>query len=119
MDPVQGESNTIEFEGLRPSHDHESRENGTTTFEPQNPTQRAFAQELIAYWTSFARSGSPNTFKLKSAPEWHNYSPSSPTRMVLQATNTTVERGSFAEKEASEDTRRCRIMAGRVATMQD
>jgi len=93
--------------------------NGTTTFEPQSEPYRAFAAELIAYWTSFARSGSPNTFKVKSTPEWGNYSPSNPSRLVLQAVNGATSQGSFVEKEATEDTRRCRIMAGRVKTMQD
>ncbi|KAF8193381.1 Alpha/Beta hydrolase protein [Pholiota molesta] len=43
---------------------------GTTTFAPMSAADVSFAQELIAYWISFVRSGDPNTFKLEKSPSW-------------------------------------------------
>ncbi|KAK7461803.1 hypothetical protein VKT23_008235 [Stygiomarasmius scandens] len=97
--------------------------NGTTTFTPMTPTEIAFAEELIAYWLSFVRSGDPNTFKLKRSPEWTQFNPNAPAlkRMVLQqgpGTTTDVS-GSFIEDEPEVETDRCTFVISKAAKEQN
>jgi len=94
--------------------------NGTTTFNSMTPTQTAFAEELIAYWLSFVRSGDPNKFKLKQSPVWNEYVPDS-ARIVLQQDpdSSTTTSGSFVETENDEETRRCMIVARQANEQQN
>lgn len=98
--------------------------NGTTTFQPMSPTDTAFAQELIAYWLSFVRSGDPATFKLERSPQWQQFttlSSSRKARIVLQegpAGTTDVSR-IFSESESDEETKRCAVVAGQAGLQQN
>ncbi|CAA7267437.1 unnamed protein product [Cyclocybe aegerita] len=49
----------------------------------QQPNE-AFAEELVAYWLPFLRSGDPKTFKLPRSPVWKQYTPKA-ARMILKA----------------------------------
>ncbi|KAL0578987.1 hypothetical protein V5O48_003027 [Marasmius crinis-equi] len=90
--------------------------NGTTTFTPMTPVENAFAEELIAYWLSFVRSGDPNTFKLSRSPEWPRYLPDqTPVRIVLQEDpgNSTTRSGNFIEQEPENQARRCAVVGSK------
>ncbi|EMD37060.1 hypothetical protein CERSUDRAFT_137491 [Gelatoporia subvermispora B] len=92
--------------------------NGTTVFTSMTPSEDAFAAELIAYWLSFVRSGSPNTFKLSRSPVWPEYSASSAKRIVLQE-GTAATSGSWTEEEPESETERCEFSALKVEHEQD
>lgn len=94
--------------------------NGTTTFNALTPTETAFAQELIAYWLSFVRSGDPTKFKLARSPSWTQFVPGK-ARIVLQEgpAGTTDISGSFSESESDEETKRCAFVAGQVGMQQN
>ncbi|KAI0317980.1 Alpha/Beta hydrolase protein [Amylostereum chailletii] len=95
--------------------------NGSTTFSPMTPTETAFAEELIAYWLSFVRSGNPNTFKLDRSPEWRAFTSGDKARIVLQQgpNKTTTESGSFLEVEDGGQTKRCAFVASVVGEEQN
>jgi len=86
-----------------------------------NPTEDAFAEELIAYWLSFVRSGDPNTYKLPQSPNWSPYSAHSKERIVLQQGpgNSTNISGSFMEEEPEPETERCQFAVSKVNEEQD
>ncbi|CAA7265759.1 unnamed protein product [Cyclocybe aegerita] len=97
--------------------------NGTTTFQPQSPTEEAFAEELIAYWLSFIRSNDPNTFKLARSPTWTEYTPTS-ARIVLTAgptvqPGTAVVSGTTLEVENETGIARCKLVASQVDEQQN
>ncbi|KAI0050267.1 alpha/beta-hydrolase [Auriscalpium vulgare] len=95
--------------------------NGTTTFTPQNATQSAFAQELIAYWLSFVRSSDPNTFKLTHSPVWPLYTSGRKSRIVLQEVpaGSTAGSGSYVEAEPAKENARCHFVASKVLEEQN
>ncbi|ESK95943.1 hypothetical protein Moror_972 [Moniliophthora roreri MCA 2997] len=100
--------------------------NGTTTFTPMKPVETAFAEELIAYWLSFVRSGDPNRFKLSRSPFWPEYTLTGPPenvkqRIVLQQdpSNTTIRSGSFIETEPANESRRCQVVASKAKQEQN
>jgi len=95
--------------------------NGSTTFTPMTPVEISFAEELIAYWLSFVRSGDPNTFKLARSPEWSPYTLGDKARVVLQQDplNTTTRSGSFVELEPQEESQRCQFVISKVAHEQN
>ncbi|KAF8903688.1 alpha/beta-hydrolase [Gymnopilus junonius] len=94
--------------------------NGTTTFQTQTPTQRAFAEELIAYWLSFVRSGNPNTFKLGRSPKWTSFTSKSSRIVLTQGPgNTTTVSGSTLEVESSTETARCNLVASQVSAQEN
>ncbi|KDR78647.1 hypothetical protein GALMADRAFT_223905 [Galerina marginata CBS 339.88] len=105
--------NYIMFRGTR------TELNGTT-FNALSPAESSFAEELIAYWLSFVRSGDPNTFKLSRSPVWSPFMPQH-SRIVLQADpdNTTTISGNFLEKEGAEETKRCDLVASQVLTQRN
>ncbi|TFY65960.1 hypothetical protein EVG20_g5126 [Dentipellis fragilis] len=90
--------------------------NGSTTFSPMTPIQDAFAEELIAYWLSFVRSGNPNTYKLPRSPTWAPYASGSKVRIVLQQgpANSTTISSSFIEAEPEKERERCQFVASKV-----
>ncbi|PPQ83490.1 hypothetical protein CVT25_006980 [Psilocybe cyanescens] len=94
--------------------------NGSTTFNALTTTEAAFAQELIAYWLSFVRSGDPNKFKLSRSPTWSPFT-SKNSRIVLQEgpANTTTVSGSFLESQGTEETARCNLIASQVLAQQN
>ncbi|KAI0634113.1 alpha/beta-hydrolase [Trametes polyzona] len=92
--------------------------NGTTTFQPQRPIDQAFASELIAYWLSFVRSGSPNTHKLARAPVWPEYSAKKRVRISLQEGASTNVSGSTIEEEPEVESRRCAFVASKAEHQQ-
>ncbi|KAG5638534.1 hypothetical protein H0H81_012034 [Sphagnurus paluster] len=95
--------------------------NGTTEYTPVNDIQRSFAEELIAYWLSFVRSGDPNTHKLARSPVWPTYDSKKPGRIVLQqaATSDKGSSGSWAEYEDKSETQQCAVIAGQVAHQEN
>ncbi|KAG6850107.1 hypothetical protein H0H93_001028 [Arthromyces matolae] len=93
--------------------------NGTTTFSPMTPTENAFAAELIAYWLSFVRSGSPNTFKLERSPTWPSYTGNVKSRIVLQEGTVSETSGSFIEKETDAETGQCNKIASQASDQQN
>ncbi|PPQ63222.1 hypothetical protein CVT24_005682 [Panaeolus cyanescens] len=97
--------------------------NGTTSFTPQTPIEVAFAQELIAYWMSFVRSGDPNKFKFARSPVWPAFTSRSPNRMVLTAVSDAAkkdtESANSVEQELKDETARCDIVASQVLYQQN
>ncbi|KAJ6593096.1 Alpha/Beta hydrolase protein [Mycena capillaripes] len=95
--------------------------NGTGTFTPMTPVEISFAEELIAYWLSFVRSGNPNTFKLARSPLWTPFTNSAKSRIVLQQDplNTTTHSGSFLETESALESQRCSFVASQVVAQQN
>ncbi|ESK95927.1 hypothetical protein Moror_956 [Moniliophthora roreri MCA 2997] len=95
--------------------------NGSNVFTPMTPVENAFAEELIAYWLSFVRSGDPNTYKLERSPEWTQYSVTdsedggSRLRIVLQQDpgNSTTRSGNVLEQEPENQARRCAVVASK------
>ncbi|GJJ10349.1 hypothetical protein Clacol_004575 [Clathrus columnatus] len=47
-----------------------SAPNAGYTFKAFNSTELPLSQEIIAYWTSFGRSGNPSQFKETFSPDW-------------------------------------------------
>ncbi|KAI0718594.1 alpha/beta-hydrolase [Cerioporus squamosus] len=94
--------------------------NGTTTFQPQTDLDRAFAEELIAYWLSFVRAGDPNTFKLDRSPVWPEYTAKGQARISLQEpkTNDLTISGSNAEQEPALESSRCDFVASKSQRQQ-
>ncbi|KAJ3538533.1 hypothetical protein NM688_g6506 [Phlebia brevispora] len=91
--------------------------NGTTTFQPMTPSDRAFAEELIAYWLSFVRTGNPNTFKLARSPVWKSYTPSTGFRAVLQE-GTVNTSATFVEQIPAAEVSRCSFVASKALAEQ-
>ncbi|KAG8732300.1 hypothetical protein FRC12_019348, partial [Ceratobasidium sp. 428] len=110
--------NWILFEGTR------SGANGTNTFNPLTPAQRALSDETIAYMVAFASAGDPNSPRPRSmlsntsvlpSPLWPRHT--SGKRMVFRAesggTRTRgVEGGSYVEEFDKEEVERCNIWQG-------
>ncbi|EDR04100.1 uncharacterized protein LACBIDRAFT_295121 [Laccaria bicolor S238N-H82] len=89
--------------------------NGTTTYTPMSPIATAFAEELIAYWLSFVRSGNPNTYRLTRSPTWSRYAKGNRMRMVLQQNpGQILSRSGSVLEEGEEETGRCALV-GRLA----
>ncbi|KAJ3982162.1 alpha/beta-hydrolase [Lentinula detonsa] len=98
--------------------------NGTGTFTPMSPVEKAFAAELIAYWLSFVRSGNPNTFKLDRSPIWEEYfitGNNLKQRIVLQqpVNNSTTVSGSLMEREPAVESGRCSFVATKIRHEQN
>ncbi|KAJ3917914.1 Alpha/Beta hydrolase protein [Lentinula edodes] len=100
--------------------------NGSGTFTPMTPVETAFAEELIAYWLSFVRSGDPNTFKQEKSPIWPEYFITGPTsefkqRIVFQQdqNNSTILSGSFVEMEPESESTRCKFVASKAQEEQN
>ncbi|KAI0327528.1 alpha/beta-hydrolase [Cubamyces sp. BRFM 1775] len=92
--------------------------NGTTTFQPQSASDKAFASELIAYWLSFVRSGDPNTYKLSRSPAWPQYTPDRLVRVVLQESGDTDTSGTVVEDEPGQESERCTFVASKASHQQ-
>ena len=82
-----------------------------------NSTEKAFAEELIAYWLSFVRTGDPNTHKLARAPRWPLYDPYSAQRIVLTEGTDTVT-GSTVETISALERGRCAFVASKSGVQQ-
>ena len=82
------------------------------------PSEDAFAQELIAYWLSFVRTGDPNTFKLARAPQWPLYSPEAVQRIVLTE-GTVNTSGSIVETIPISESERCAFVASKTESQQN
>ncbi|KAL0946091.1 hypothetical protein HGRIS_012357 [Hohenbuehelia grisea] len=95
--------------------------NGSVTFTPMAPAEVSFAEELIAYWLSFVRSGDPNKYKLARSPTWPRYTAPRRQRIVLQQdpNNSTAASGSFIEQEPEDEGRRCQFVASKVDRQQN
>jgi len=57
------------------------------------PPDDALIPTIQAYWTSFIRTKNPNTYKLKSAPEWATFDATGMERIHIpnDPTNVTME----------------------------
>ncbi|KAG9307927.1 hypothetical protein JVU11DRAFT_12897 [Chiua virens] len=97
------------------------RVNGTGTFTPCSPAERAFASELVAYWLSFVRAGDPNTHKLSMSPMWEHYTSHSKACMVLiqDPRNSTTNSGSYMEEEFTAEGVRRAIIISKVLYTED
>ncbi|KXN82979.1 Lipase 3 [Leucoagaricus sp. SymC.cos] len=97
--------------------------NGTTVFIDLNASATAFSEELIAYWLSFVRAQNPNTHKLARAPVWQSYSTKERNRIVLNeapdGADVNTVSGSHGEIEGEDEAKRCQVVAGMVADMED
>ena len=96
------------------------RADGFVEFVGLNPTESAFAQELIAYWISFIRSGNPNTYKLPGSPTWNSFSNGN-ARIVLQQGpdgDPAHPSGSFLEAESDAERDRCALVASKASRLQ-
>lgn len=81
------------------------------------PAQEAFAEELIAYWLSFVRTGDPNTHKLARAPQWPLYNTGTTQRIVLtEGTDTAT--GSALETISALERRRCEFVSSKARVQQ-
>ena len=81
------------------------------------PSEHAFASELIAYWLSFVRSGSPNTHKLDRAPTWPMYTADGAERVVLTE-GTETKTGSTVETIPAAEQQRCAFVASKAENQQ-
>ena len=61
---------------------------------PLNAPQRTLSDQMIAYWSRFVATGSPDT---PGQPMWPRLNPDEPQRLSLQ-TGTPVLAGDFAER---------------------
>jgi len=84
-------------------------------------TEDAFAEELIAYWLSFVRSGDPNTYKLSQSPNWAPFSSHNKERIVLQQRpgNSSNVSGSFMEEDFKLEAERCQFVVTKVDEEQN
>ncbi|RDB26221.1 Acylcarnitine hydrolase [Hypsizygus marmoreus] len=95
--------------------------NGTTTFTSMTSAEMSFAEELIAYWLSFVRTGNPNVHKLARSPVWPTYTSSHRARMVLQqeTPSSSGSSGSVVELEGKPETERCNVIASQADHQQN
>ncbi|KAG8907523.1 hypothetical protein FRC00_011766 [Tulasnella sp. 408] len=77
--------------------------NGTVVFDPFNPSEAAFAEELIAYWLSFVETGDPNSSKLDRSPQWPEYGASKQRLCLEAAEDGSNGSGSKAEQYSDEE----------------
>ncbi|KIK03015.1 hypothetical protein K443DRAFT_95874 [Laccaria amethystina LaAM-08-1] len=98
-----------------------TRLNGTTIFTPMSPISTAFAEELIAYWLSFVRSGNPNTYRLTRSPTWSRYAKANRVRIVLQEDPAQIvsRSGSVLEVEGEEEAGRCALVGTLAVEMEN
>ena len=83
-------------------------------FRAFNATEQRLATEAVSYWTSFARSSSPSTFKPSDSPEWPELSPrdqKGAQRIVLQIGNSG-QTGSLVETLSERYIERCLVSDG-------
>jgi carboxylesterase type B len=98
-----------------------SRFNGSTIFQPQNATQKAFAAEEIAYLLSFVRTGDPNAEKMKQSPLWPSWDEkTTKSRIVLrQDVDSVTGSKSVSEVVSDEEIERCLQSASLVDDEQN
>ncbi|KIJ35249.1 hypothetical protein M422DRAFT_262418 [Sphaerobolus stellatus SS14] len=71
-----------------------------------NSTELALSKEIIAYWTSFARSGNPSTFKESYSPNWVEWQGTG-KRVVMTRGNSPDGTASTLESVSSFEKERC------------
>ncbi|ELU38655.1 COesterase domain-containing protein [Rhizoctonia solani AG-1 IA] len=132
--------NYILFEGTRVTLQNRPSSNGTTTFTPLTPPQRALSDELISHFITFAASGSPNVPTSSNGPTsgfasklnlnnavgepkvWPDYT--SGKRLVFRAegsgtgTNKGTEGGSYIEELNGAEIQRCKTWETLASTIQ-
>lgn len=86
-----------------------------------SPISTAFAEELIAYWLSFVRSGNPNTYRLTRSPTWSRYTKANRMRMVLQQNPAEIlsRSGSVLEVEGEAEAGRCALVGTLAVEMEN
>ncbi|CAL1710102.1 unnamed protein product [Somion occarium] len=92
--------------------------NGTATFTPLSPTEESFAEKLVAYWTSFVRTGDPNIHKLARSPVWPQFTSQDQMRIVLQE-GSVSKSGNFVEAEPEAQSNRCALIARKALAEQN
>jgi len=86
-------------------------QNGTITYQTQTAAEQAFAEETIAYWLSFVRSGDPSKYKLSRSPNWPKYSTASPSRILLaKSVDNTTQSKSSVELVPAGEINRCALL---------
>ena len=86
---------------------------GTATYQTQTPAEQALAEETIAYWLSFVRSGDPNTYKLSKSPNWPQYTTSSPNRILFTLSNDTTTSADTLEVISADKLQRCTLLGSK------
>lgn len=66
---------------------------GQGTPHPLNAAQSKLSDDLIAYWSSFARSGTPSLPAGAGAPRWARYSPKADAVQILDLPKPSVTKG--------------------------
>ncbi|EJU02700.1 alpha/beta-hydrolase [Dacryopinax primogenitus] len=102
--------------------------NGTTVFHQLSNEQRDFFHEMLAYFTSFVRSGNPNTYKLERSPGWPLYTDSW-NRQVLQhqlnevpeedASGEDTTTAVWQEEVTTEEQERCAALFDMVESCEN
>ncbi|EUC59274.1 carboxyesterase-postia placenta Mad-698-R-like protein [Rhizoctonia solani AG-3 Rhs1AP] len=81
---------------------------GTTpSFAPFNITQAPVAQEIMQYWTSFARSSDPSKFKRSYSPIWPSYTGNRRIVMSEDVGGSGKKTASFVETIPTYEQERC------------
>jgi len=93
-------------------------ENGTAVHETQTAAEQAFAEETIAYWLSFVRSGDPSKYKLSRSPAWPKYTTSSPSRILLAESDDTTKSKSSVELVPASEINRCTLLGTKSGITQ-
>jgi len=74
-----------------------SAPNAGNTFAGFNSTEKLVSDEIIGYWTSFARSADPSTYKQSYSPTWTNFG--SHKRVVMTEDYTGESGGTWSTLE--------------------
>ncbi|CAE6520330.1 unnamed protein product, partial [Rhizoctonia solani] len=83
---------------------------GTTPFfAPFNITQAPVAQEIMQYWTSFARSSDPSKFKRAYSPLWSKHAGNRRVVMSEDVGGAGNQTASFVETIPTYEQERCRF----------
>jgi para-nitrobenzyl esterase len=83
---------------------------GQGTAHPLTPTQEKLADQLVAYWTNFARTGNPNG---KDTPtKWTPYSPKSDDVMILKSPKPYMTTGYGKQTYANNMKNDCAMWDG-------
>ncbi len=74
---------------------------GQGTPHPLNAAQSKLSDELIAYWTSFARDGAPKLSGGSGAPRWTRYSPTADNLQILDLPRPSTTKGYGAQYDCA------------------
>ncbi|WWC92866.1 uncharacterized protein L201_007827 [Kwoniella dendrophila CBS 6074] len=87
-----------------------SSANALTTFHAFNATEQPLSSEALSYWTSFARSYNPSTFRFATSPDWVGLQAKNNSvgqRIVPMEGNSTTSTATEVEDIPDEYIQRC------------